>query len=106
MRRVFALNCLSAAAVLILAWDPNQLFTSGFQLSFALVAAIILVRDKILQPLLRLSETDPFLPRSLVSRRRRFFERGYSWIAGAVSVSGAAWVGSLLLIAWYFYLST
>ena len=40
-RRVFALNSLAAAAVLILAWDPNQLFTSGFQLSFAVVAAIV-----------------------------------------------------------------
>ncbi len=105
-RRVFALNSLAAAAVLILAWDPNQLFTSGFQLSFAVVAAIILCRDKILRPLLRLSETDPFLPRSLVSRSRRFFERGYFWMAGAVSVSAAAWIGSLLLIAWYFYLLT
>lgn len=105
-RRVFALNSLAAAAVLILAWDPNQLFTSGFQLSFAVVGAIILWQNKILSPLLRWSETDPFLPRSLVSRQRRFFERGYAWLAGAVSVSGAAWIGSLFFIAWYFYLLT
>ena len=105
-RRVLALNSLAAAAVLILAVDPNQLFTAGFQLSFAVVAAIILLQDKILRPLLRLSETDPFLPRSLVSRTRRFFERGYFWIAGAASVSAAAWLGSLLLIIWYFYLLT
>ncbi len=105
-RRVFALNSLAAAAVLILAWDPNQLFTSGFQLSFAVVAAIILCREKILQPLLQLGATDPFLPRSLVSRKRRLVEVGYFWIAGAVSVSSAAWIGSLLLIAWYFYLLT
>jgi competence protein ComEC len=105
-RRVFALNSLAAAAVLILAWDPNQLFNSGFQLSFAVVAAILLFQRQILRPLLRWSETDPFLPRSLVSRRRRFFERGYYWIAGAFSVSSAAWTGSLLLIAWYYYLLT
>ncbi len=105
-RRVLALNSLAAAALLILAVDPNQLFTSGFQLSFAVVAAIILWQDKILRPLLRLSETDPFLPRSLVSRTRRYFERGYFWVAGATSVSAAAWLGSLLLIIWYFYLIT
>lgn len=105
-RRVFALNSLAAAAVLILAWDPNQVFTSGFQLSFAVVAAIVLCREKILQPLLQLGATDPFLPRSLVSRSRRLVEIGYFWIAGAVSVSSAAWIGSLLLIAWYFYLLT
>ncbi len=105
-RPVLALNSLAAAAVLVLAVDPNQLFTSGFQLSFAVVAAIILWQDRILRPLLRLSETDPFLPRSLVSRARRFFERCYFWTAGALSVSAAAWAGSLLLIIWYFCLLT
>ncbi len=105
-RRVLALNSLAAAALLILAVDPNQLFTSGFQLSFAVVATIILWQDKILRPLLRLSETDPFLPRSLVSQARRFFEGCYFWTAGALSVSAAAWIGSLLLIIWYFYLLT
>lgn len=105
-RRVLALNSLAAAAVLILAWDPNQLFTSGFQLSFAVVAAIVLCREKILQPLLRLGETDPFLPRSLVSRGRRLVGAAYFWIASASAVSTAAWIGSLVLIAWYFYLIT
>ena len=55
---------------------------------------------------LRPSASDPFLPRSLVSQRRRIFERGYRWVAGGVSVSAAAWIGSLLLILWYFYLIT
>ena len=105
-RRVFALNSLAAAAVVILAFDPNQLFTSGFQLSFSVVAAIILLQQRILRPLLRLSETDPFLPRSLVSRSRHFFERTYYWLAGGLSVSAAAWIGSILLIIWYFYLLT
>ncbi|MEO5717697.1 MAG: ComEC/Rec2 family competence protein, partial [Chthoniobacterales bacterium] len=30
----------------------------------------------------------------------------YYWIAGGVSVSAAAWLGSILLIVWYFYLLT
>lgn len=105
-RRVLALNSLAAAAVVILAFDPNQLFTSGFQLSFSVVGAIILLQQRILRPLLRLSETDPFLPRSLVSRTRLFSERIYYWLAGGISVSAAAWVGSILLIIWYFYLLT
>ncbi|HEY2799298.1 MAG TPA: ComEC/Rec2 family competence protein [Chthoniobacterales bacterium] len=105
-RRVLALNSLAAAAVLILAWDPNQLFAAGFQLSFAVVAAILVCQNKILEPLLRLSATDPFLPRSLVSRSRRFGESCCSWVARGVSVSAAAWIGSLLLIVWYFYLIT
>ena len=105
-RPVLALNSLAGAALLILAVDSNQLFTSGFQLSFAVVGAILVFQDWLFRVLLRPSESDPFLPRSLVSRRRRVFERGYRWIAGGISVSAAAWIGSLLLIIWYFYLVT
>ena len=105
-RPVLALNSLAGAALLILAVDPNQLFSSGFQLSFAVVGAILLSREWIFRLLLRLSASDPFLPRSLVSPGRRIFERVYGWIAGGVAVSAAAWIGSLLLIIWYFYLIT
>ena len=34
------------------------------------------------------------------------FEKAYGWLAGGVSVSTAAWIGSLVLIMWYFYLIT
>jgi competence protein ComEC len=105
-RPVLALNSLAAAAVVILAVDPTQLFSSGFQLSFAVVAGIIIFQSRLFRPLLRLSATDPFLPRSLVSRARLFFERGYAWMARGISVSAAAWAGSFLLIIWYFYLVT
>src|SRR5437588_11059353 len=40
-RKVFALNSLAAAAFIILCWDTNELFSTGFQLSFAVVGAII-----------------------------------------------------------------
>ena len=105
-RPVLALNSLAGAALLILAFDTNQLFTSGFQLSFAVVGAILVWQNSIFRVLLRPAETDPFLPRSLISRSRRFFERSYRLVAGGVSVSAAAWAGSLLLIVWYFYLVT
>jgi competence protein ComEC len=105
-RPVLALNSLAGAALLILAFDSNQLFTSGFQLSFAVVGAILIWQQRIFTVLLRPAATDPFLPRSLISRPRRFFERSYRLLAGGVSVSAAAWVGSLLLIIWYFYLIT
>jgi competence protein ComEC len=105
-RRVLAFNSLAAAAVLILAWDTNQFFTSGFQLSFAVVAAIIVLQRWIFRVLGRVGEPDPFLPRSLVRRSRQFFQRSYFWIARGLSVSGAAWIGSILLISWYFNLIT
>ena len=105
-RPVLALNSLAGAAVLILACDSNQLFTSGFQLSFAVVGAILIFRDRLFRVLLRPAQSDPFLPRSLVSRGRRTFERTYRWLASGIAVSSAAWIGSLLLIIWYFYLIT
>lgn len=105
-RRVFALNSLAAAAVLILALDTNQLFASGFQLSFAVVGAIILLQNALFEPIARIAAPDPFLPRNLVRPSRRAGENVLRWAGRGISVSAAAWVGSLLLIAWYFYLVT
>ena len=66
----------------------------------------MIAQNRIFETLLRPARTDPFLPRSLVSGPRLFFERIYRWLAGGVSVSAAAWAGSFLLIIWYFYLIT
>ncbi|HMJ07149.1 MAG TPA: ComEC/Rec2 family competence protein, partial [Chthoniobacterales bacterium] len=97
-RKAFALNNLAAAAVLILCWDSNELFSIGFQLSFAVVAAIIILADPTFRFLRRCFEPDPFLPRSLFTVRRRALNRAISWLARAASVSFAAWVGSLPLM--------
>ncbi len=105
-RRVFTLNSLAAAAMLILCWDPNQLFSLGFQLSFCVVAAIVLFADPIFQWLQRFVAADPFLPRSLFSRTRRLTDRSLQLIARGASVSFAAWIGSLPLMLWYYNLVT
>lgn len=42
-RRYFALNALSAAAICLLAFDPMELFTPGFQLSFTIVAGLLVL---------------------------------------------------------------
>ena len=41
-----------------------------------------------------------------MSQSRRLVGAVYFWIASAGAVSAAAWLGSLVLIAWYFYLIT
>jgi competence protein ComEC len=105
-RKVLALNSLAAAAFLILLFDSNQLFTSGFQLSFAVVGTIVLLADPMFVRSGRVAAPDPFLPRALLSRARRFrIKAGRKLMRGA-SVSLAAWIGSLPLIYWYFYLIT
>ena len=41
-RKAFPINSLAAAAMLLLCWDTNELFSTGFQLSFCVVGAIVL----------------------------------------------------------------
>src|SRR5437016_5194079 len=62
-RKVLALNSLAAAGFLILLFDSNQLFTSGFQLSFAVVGTIVLLADPMFVRFDRIVAPDPFLPR-------------------------------------------
>lgn len=105
-RKVLALNSLAAAAFLILLFDSNQLFTSGFQLSFAVVGTIVLVADPMFARFARIVAADPFLPRALLSRSQQFYITTGRKLARGASVSLAAWIGSLLLIYWYFNLIT
>jgi competence protein ComEC len=105
-RKVLAFNSLAAAAFLILLFDSNQLFTSGFQLSFAVVGAIILLADPMFVCFERIVAPDPFLPPPLLSRMQRIYAAMGRGLARGASVSLAAWIGSLALIYWYFYLIT
>jgi ComEC/Rec2-related protein len=105
-RKVFVLNSLAAAAFFLLCWDTNELFSTGFQLSFAVVGAIVLFADPFFGVLQRWVAVDPFLPRSLLRGPRRWMHAGYEWLCQGASVSLAAWIGSLPLILWYFHLVT
>src|SRR5438270_2985586 len=105
-RKVFVLNSLAAAAFFLLCWNTNELFSTGFQLSFAVVGAIILFADPLSEFLQRRTAPDPFLPRSLVRGARRWMHAGFDWLWRGASVSLAAWVGSLPFVLWYFYIVT
>ncbi len=105
-RKVFAFNSLAAAAFLLLCWNTNEFFSTGFQLSFAVVGGIILLADPLFRFLRRFAAPDPFLPRSLLGTPRRLFGLGIESIFRGGSVSLAAWIGSLPLILWYFHLVT
>jgi competence protein ComEC len=105
-RRVFLPNSLAAAAFFILCWNTNELFSTGFQLSFAVVGAIVLFADPLFKLFQRRAAPDPFLPQSLVRGPRRWMHSSYEWLCGGASVSLAAWIGSLPLILWYFHLVT
>src|SRR5262245_26004169 len=105
-RRVFLPNSLAAAAFFILCWNTNELFSAGFQLSFAVVGAIVLFADPLFRLFQRRAAPDPFLPQSLVRGPRRWMHDAHKWFCGGASVSLAAWIGSLPLVLWYFHLIT
>ncbi len=105
-RKAFVLNSLAAAAFFLLCWDTNELFATGFQLSFAVVASIILFADPFAGFLQHWTAPDPFLPRSLLRGPRRWMHAGFEWLCRGTGVSLAAWIGSLPLVLWYFYIVT
>src|SRR6266404_4295047 len=105
-RKVFVLNSLAAAAFFLLCWSTNELFSTGFQLSFAVVGAIILFADPFAEFLQRWTAPDPFLPRSLLRGPRLRIHVAFEWLCRGGSVSLAAWLGSLPFVLWYFHIVT
>ena len=71
-------NNLCAAGFLILLADTNQLFNPGFQLSFCVVATIMLFAGPLASLLAAPFRPDPFFPERLLSAPQRFVVRGYS----------------------------
>lgn len=103
-RRPIILNSLLAAAFLILIWDTNQLFNAGFQLSFCVVAAIIILEPPVRHYLAAPFQHDPFLPEKLLTSSQRYFLKAGKAFAALVAVSMAAWMGSLFLTLGYFHM--
>lgn len=103
-RPAVAMNSLAASAVAILAWDTEEFFTPGFQLSFALVIFIMWLSGPIARWLEPLGEPDTFIPQEIWTRSERW--RVWIWknIAGAAGVTLSAWIGSFVFMAGYFHL--
>jgi ComEC/Rec2-related protein len=98
------LNSLAAAALIILALDPRQLFEAGFQLSFLVVLVIARVLPRLNQLSDRWLRPDPLLPLELASPGKRWSLRVARRLAGYGWLSLAAWLGSIPLAAIYFHL--
>ena len=98
------LNSLAAAAFIILAWNPCQLFEASFQLSFFVMLVIALMLPPLNEFFERLLKPDELVPDKLIPRWKKFFR----WLARIIlrycGLSFAAWIGSLPLAAKYFHL--
>jgi competence protein ComEC len=98
------LNSLAAAALIILVWNPNQLFEASFQLSFFVMLTIALMLPPLNGFFDRLLKQDALLPDELVSGWKKvsfWLSRKFARYCG---LSFAAWMGSIPLAAKYFHL--
>ena len=103
-RRPIPINSLCAAAFLILVQWTNEIFNPGFQLSFLVVAAILLLALPLHDLIRKHCHPDSFVPRQLWTRSQKWASETVECLGGLVSVSLAAWVGSLPLTLWYFHM--
>lgn len=99
-------NSLSFAGLVILAFDSHQIFQAGFQLSFAVLASILLLAPPLLRGIERLLPVEGLIPVSLKSRWTILGEKVALYFANSVAVSLAAMLGSLPIILYHFQLAT
>ena len=102
-RPALSWNTLGASTLLLLAWNPGQLFTPGFQLSFGMVAFLMAFARPAQEWLSRDIRPDPFLPRVLWTRTQYWGFRGKQELMAALAVSTIAWIGSMPLTVYYFH---
>jgi competence protein ComEC len=100
------LNSLFAAALLILLWQPQQIFQAGFQLSFFVVLCLILTIPPMFDAVTRLTAPDPLLPDPLRFHLPRWLAVPAKYLGDLSGTSLAAWLGSLPLVACYFHIVT
>jgi competence protein ComEC len=100
------INSLFAAALIILAWDPQQLFQAGFQLSFFVVLCIILIVPPLQKYWEQLFAPHPLLPKKLHRQWPPIIRVPARFVSGVLLTSFAAWVGAIPLVAYYFNIVT
>ena len=98
------MNSLGAAALLILIFDPRQLFQAGFQLSFFVMAGMALVLPRLKDFSHGWFRPDPMLAGEMVPLWRRRLNWVLRYLLGLVTISTAAWLASWPLTAYYFHI--
>ena len=107
-RRPSRLNALAVAAVVLLLWDPMQLFNAGFQLSFTIVVALLILYG----PVKRLLFGRWLRLRGLIVFRQEHRVRRWLWftvsdrLMAAVAISLTAYLAAAPLVAHHFGLLT
>ncbi|MEJ5258806.1 MAG: ComEC/Rec2 family competence protein [Anaerohalosphaeraceae bacterium] len=96
------LNTLSLTALLLLLFRPMDLFTAGWQLSYASVAGILFFYEPIFLNLFRLFLNAPFYPVLSESLVGSFVCTLFESILKLLSVGYAAWLGGAGILLYHF----
>jgi ComEC/Rec2-related protein len=103
-RKSLMLNNLSAAGLVLLLCNTNELFMPGFKFSMGVVFAIIVLAGRLQAFFLKFGTPDPFLPRSLWSTFQTAAYSCWHHVSQLLGVSTAACLGSLPFTMEYFHL--
>jgi competence protein ComEC len=98
------LNSVATGALIILLWDPLQLFQAGFQLSFLVVLVIAVMFPVLQRRIDSWLQYDPLLPKQLLSKGQVWRHTWARSLANFAALSFTAWVASVPLAAKYFHL--
>ncbi|MDF1816283.1 MAG: ComEC/Rec2 family competence protein, partial [Verrucomicrobiales bacterium] len=101
-RRPSPVNGLGLAALVLLTANTQQLFLPGFQLSFCVVLALILIGTYFSEKLHDPFRIDEFIPKRRVPVWRTRLDQGVKIIAVGSGVSAASWIGSVALMNEHF----
>ena len=96
-------NWLGAALLALLIWDPRQVGDVGFQLSFLVVAGLMIFASPIHHKLGQWGRPDAWIPSRLVAPWRRAGQKVWMVLVTLVAASSAAWLGSLLPAIFLFH---
>jgi ComEC/Rec2-related protein len=102
-RPVLQLNAMSGAGFILLLCNPEELFQLGFQLSFTIVAFIVIGARPLTSWLAHPFGPDPWIPRQLISPLRRLSQRLIHRSAELLGVCTICWVSSLPFSIFYFH---
>ncbi|MBI5360663.1 MAG: DNA internalization-related competence protein ComEC/Rec2 [Planctomycetes bacterium] len=104
-RKKNAVNAVALSAIVILIFDTNELFSMGFQLSFAAVLAIIILEPMLERILFKAPPEEKAIPivKTKLAMMADSLMRG---IRTAFATSLSACIGTLPIVLYHFHLTT
>ncbi len=91
-------SALAASALFVLLFDPDQIFTLGFQLSYTVVLSILVFGIPAAREMIRITNPRYWLPGQTGSR----FYRTRRWFFGSLAISLSAFLASAPMMIGHF----